>query len=216
MAEFRRHTGDLRSTFEGHLRDLEREAESRRIAAVLGSGSVGTACRNTGARLTWHGPIQTARRPPPSPAQAEISFLPKSPIQTCAGRIPGTIPISPARVAPGGPPDEPPAPEPETPDRRMAAPAPPEPHLARTPRRKPAVQCRFSSIWSTFANASISSLLAIGIGMVIGLPVSILHQLYHPAHAGRAARESDRPKLYYTHPAGYVSLIISSAFTSES
>src|ERR1700733_950601 len=33
MAEFRRVTGDLRSTFEGHLRDLEREADTRRIAA---------------------------------------------------------------------------------------------------------------------------------------------------------------------------------------
>ncbi|MGC2332019.1 MAG: twin-arginine translocase TatA/TatE family subunit [Candidatus Acidiferrales bacterium] len=34
MAEFRRATGDLRTTFEGHMRDLEREAETRRIAAV--------------------------------------------------------------------------------------------------------------------------------------------------------------------------------------
>jgi TatA/E family protein of Tat protein translocase len=34
MAEFRRHTSDLRTTFEGHLRDIEREGESRRIAAV--------------------------------------------------------------------------------------------------------------------------------------------------------------------------------------
>ncbi|MDR3721418.1 MAG: twin-arginine translocase TatA/TatE family subunit [Candidatus Acidoferrales bacterium] len=32
MAEFRRVTGDLRTTFEGHLRDLEREADTRRIA----------------------------------------------------------------------------------------------------------------------------------------------------------------------------------------
>jgi TatA/E family protein of Tat protein translocase len=31
MAEFRRATGDLRSTFEGHLQDLERETEQRRI-----------------------------------------------------------------------------------------------------------------------------------------------------------------------------------------
>lgn len=31
MAEFRRHTSDLRSTFEGHLRDLEREADARKI-----------------------------------------------------------------------------------------------------------------------------------------------------------------------------------------
>ncbi|HVB56227.1 MAG TPA: twin-arginine translocase TatA/TatE family subunit [Candidatus Acidoferrales bacterium] len=32
VGEFRRATGDLRSTFEGHLRDLERESEERRIA----------------------------------------------------------------------------------------------------------------------------------------------------------------------------------------
>ena len=31
MAEFRRATGDLRSTFEGHMRDLERETDTRRI-----------------------------------------------------------------------------------------------------------------------------------------------------------------------------------------
>lgn len=31
MAEFKRATGDLRSTFEGHLRDLERETDHRRI-----------------------------------------------------------------------------------------------------------------------------------------------------------------------------------------
>ncbi len=30
MGEFRRATGELRSTFEGHMRDLEREAELRR------------------------------------------------------------------------------------------------------------------------------------------------------------------------------------------
>src|SRR5271154_6437810 len=31
MGEFRRATGDLRSTFEGHMRELEREAELRRV-----------------------------------------------------------------------------------------------------------------------------------------------------------------------------------------
>jgi len=36
MAEFRRATGDLRSTFEGHMRDLEREGDTRRIGG--GSG----------------------------------------------------------------------------------------------------------------------------------------------------------------------------------
>ena len=34
MAEFRRHTTELRSTFEGHLRDLEREADSRKIGGA--------------------------------------------------------------------------------------------------------------------------------------------------------------------------------------
>lgn len=33
MAEFRRATGDLRSTFEEHMRDLEREADEHRIGA---------------------------------------------------------------------------------------------------------------------------------------------------------------------------------------
>lgn len=31
MNEFKKATGDLRSTFEGHLRDLEREADQRRV-----------------------------------------------------------------------------------------------------------------------------------------------------------------------------------------
>jgi sec-independent protein translocase protein TatB len=34
MAEFRRATGDLRNSFEGHLRDLEREADQHRISAA--------------------------------------------------------------------------------------------------------------------------------------------------------------------------------------
>jgi sec-independent protein translocase protein TatB len=46
MGEFRRATGDLRNTFEGHLRDLEREAEQRRIggapAAPPAEGTVPT------------------------------------------------------------------------------------------------------------------------------------------------------------------------------
>ena len=42
MAEFRRATGDLRSTFEGHMRDLEREADTRRIGGPT-PGSSATA-----------------------------------------------------------------------------------------------------------------------------------------------------------------------------
>src|ERR1700678_3468943 len=45
MGEFRRATGDLRSTFEGHMRELEREAELRRVreaqppTQTIGGGS---------------------------------------------------------------------------------------------------------------------------------------------------------------------------------
>jgi sec-independent protein translocase protein TatB len=34
LSEFKRATGDLRSTLEGHMRDLERETEQRRIATA--------------------------------------------------------------------------------------------------------------------------------------------------------------------------------------
>jgi sec-independent protein translocase protein TatB len=34
LGEFRRATGDLRNTFEGHLQDLERESEQRRIGGA--------------------------------------------------------------------------------------------------------------------------------------------------------------------------------------
>jgi sec-independent protein translocase protein TatB len=49
MGEFRRATGDLRSTFEGHMRELEREAELRRVREAqpatqsIGGGSPGPA-----------------------------------------------------------------------------------------------------------------------------------------------------------------------------
>src|ERR1700674_3549962 len=41
MAEFRRATGDLRTTFEGHLQDLERETEQRRIGGGPASPAPG-------------------------------------------------------------------------------------------------------------------------------------------------------------------------------
>jgi sec-independent protein translocase protein TatB len=48
MAEFRRATGDLRSTFEGHMRDLERETDTRRIGgSTSGSGSGSGASAGT-------------------------------------------------------------------------------------------------------------------------------------------------------------------------
>ena len=58
MGEFRRATGDLRSTFEGHLRDLEREADQRRLAtdtatatAPMYSSTSNTISSNTSSAL---------------------------------------------------------------------------------------------------------------------------------------------------------------------
>jgi TatA/E family protein of Tat protein translocase len=60
MAEFRRATGDLRSTFEGHLKDLEREADQRRIGSnMVSSPSAAPA------------PV-----PVPSPAAGTVATLP--------------------------------------------------------------------------------------------------------------------------------------------
>ena len=64
MAEFRRATGDLRSTFEGHMRDLERETDSRRIGGS-GSGS------STGA-----GTIAAVPSPVADPAAGTVPTLP--------------------------------------------------------------------------------------------------------------------------------------------
>jgi sec-independent protein translocase protein TatB len=69
MAEFRRVTGDLRSTFEGHLRDLEREADARRIAA----------------------PAATPAAPTPAP-----SASPEAPeLNSTTAPSPGTVPAKP-------------------------------------------------------------------------------------------------------------------------
>jgi sec-independent protein translocase protein TatB len=48
MGEFRRATGDLRSTFEGHMRDLEREAELRKVR----EGQAAAAAQPAGQTLT--------------------------------------------------------------------------------------------------------------------------------------------------------------------
>lgn len=60
MAEFKRATTDLRSTFEGHLNDLEREADQRRIGA------------NTASSLS----AAPAPIPDPTPAAGTVATLP--------------------------------------------------------------------------------------------------------------------------------------------
>ena len=94
MGEFRRATGDLRSTFEGHLRDLEREAEQRRI-----SGSTATPSGSTPASTAASNTNYSAS---PAAAEAEIS--------TALGAA-GTVPTTPPHLGIGTPVCEPPSSE---------------------------------------------------------------------------------------------------------
>ena len=86
MGEFRRATGDLRSTFEGHLRDLEREADQRRIASPATTPSV------------------------PSPPTTNSSTAMEEEISTALAAV-GTVPTTPAHLGIGTPTAEPSPPE---------------------------------------------------------------------------------------------------------
>jgi len=63
LGEFRRATGDLRSTFEDHLRDLERETEQRRIGGATSAPSAG-------------GASQTPATPVVTPAEGTVPTMP--------------------------------------------------------------------------------------------------------------------------------------------
>ncbi len=62
MAEFRRATGDLRSNFEGHMRDLEREAEGRRVTGAAAAVSAPAPRQSEPEILPTPGTV-TADRP---------------------------------------------------------------------------------------------------------------------------------------------------------
>jgi sec-independent protein translocase protein TatB len=90
MGEFRRATGDLRSTFEGHLRDLEREAEQRRIGGSTTSPAV-----------------STPTPPPTSNADySASSAAAEAEISTALGAA-GTVPTTPPHLGIGTPVSEP-------------------------------------------------------------------------------------------------------------
>ncbi len=98
MAEFRRVTGDLRSTFEGHLRDLEREADSRKIAAPVASPA---------AAIT------------PAAAPAAVPGVDPQPVPASPGTVPSNPPNAAAIANPAGSSPSPPEPD--------VAPTPPDP-----------------------------------------------------------------------------------------
>jgi sec-independent protein translocase protein TatB len=69
MGEFRRATGELRSTFEGHMRDLEREAELRRVREAQAPA----------AQQTDGGTAASSPGTPSLPAESTSDPLPPAP-----------------------------------------------------------------------------------------------------------------------------------------
>lgn len=87
MGEFRRATGDLRSTFEGHLRDLEREADLRRANAAPQTPAV--AAPSTAAASS------SSYTASPEALQDEVS--------TALSAAAGTVPTTPPHLGIGTP-----------------------------------------------------------------------------------------------------------------
>jgi TatA/E family protein of Tat protein translocase len=80
MSEFRRATTDLRTTFEGHMRDLEREADTRRIAAVPATTASPATAAPPAATEPHTVPSEPARAMPsqpsdPPPGQANATAI---------------------------------------------------------------------------------------------------------------------------------------------
>lgn len=82
MAEFRRATGDLRSTFEEHMRDLEREAGDHRIGSggeQNASFTVTGGSNGTPANVVATTPLSARVRPDPSgivPGETDVLSIP--------------------------------------------------------------------------------------------------------------------------------------------
>ena len=90
MADFKRATGDFRSTFEDHLRDLERETTDRKI----GGGAKGSSSTSvtTGTTILPPQPADTTTQSVGTPASdsAEPSgFLPAPPPEP--SQAPGSV-----------------------------------------------------------------------------------------------------------------------------
>jgi TatA/E family protein of Tat protein translocase len=76
MAEFRRATGDLRSTFEGHMRDLERETDTRRIGGPTSGAGSGSGSGSGSDSGTSAGTIAAVPSPTVDSAPGTVPTLP--------------------------------------------------------------------------------------------------------------------------------------------
>jgi sec-independent protein translocase protein TatB len=84
MAEFRRMTGEFKSTFEGHMRELEREADERKrtpVAATPPPPPTENTIRNDSPEPVPEAPVETAG-PIVKAAEGIVpSADPRSPVQ---------------------------------------------------------------------------------------------------------------------------------------
>jgi sec-independent protein translocase protein TatB len=92
MGEFRRATGELRSTFEGHMRDLEREAELRSVrerAAAQATSAPSlpdTSANSPDALAPAPLDLQQPRDPAPGTVATNHPYAPEIPSSTTEGQ----------------------------------------------------------------------------------------------------------------------------------
>jgi sec-independent protein translocase protein TatC len=91
----------------------------------------------------------------------------------------------------------------------MAAPAQPDPISSVRPEEEPGARMSFLEHLVDLRKRLISALLGIGAGMVVGLTVAqyFIDFVVKPMQTALRANHLD-DKLYYTNPAGYISLVI--------
>jgi sec-independent protein translocase protein TatB len=113
MGEFRRATGDLRSTFDQHMRDLERETELRRVrdgqpaSQTIGGGPVPASLPVAGAdtsidpppplpgTVATESPNSIPKQELPVPEQLQFEShhsTPSVPLESDPQKVPGEVP----------------------------------------------------------------------------------------------------------------------------
>lgn len=91
MAEFRRMTGEFKGTFEGHMRELEREADERKRTSAATTTAppppTENTIRNDSPQPTPEAPVETAG-PVVTPAEGIVpSADPRNPVQKAQPQV---------------------------------------------------------------------------------------------------------------------------------
>jgi sec-independent protein translocase protein TatB len=98
MAEFKRATGDFKSTFEDHLRQLEREADQRRISGPTSAAPVMTSTAGSTETPLLQAPGTVPTIPPHLAAGGSADY---APWEEAAGTAADAMSVSPYALEPG-------------------------------------------------------------------------------------------------------------------